>query len=84
MPNSEERVRLRPRSGSGESANEAMGCVFVACGGGIQNRPERPAVRMRQLAGAQAQECCVCCLNRGRPQRGGLEERREGSRCVFT
>lgn len=28
----------------------------------------RPASRMQQLAGAQAQECCVCCLNSGLSQ----------------
>lgn len=38
----------------------------------------RPAVRMQQLAGAQAQECCVCCLNSGLSQwrPGGLEGRK--------
>lgn len=38
----------------------------------------RPAVRMQQLAGAQAQECCVCCLNSGLSQcrPGGAEGRK--------
>lgn len=38
----------------------------------------RPAVRMQQLAEAQALECCVCCLNSGLSQcrPGGAEGRK--------
>lgn len=38
----------------------------------------RPAARMRQLAEAHAQECCVCCLNSGLSHcRSGGDEQRK-------
>lgn len=49
-------------------------CICLCSG----RQAGRPAVRMQQLAWAQAQECCVCCLNTGlsqcRPR--GLEGRK--------
>lgn len=49
-------------------------CICLCSG----RQAGRPAVRMQQLAGAQAQECCVCCLNSGLSQcrPGGAEGRK--------
>lgn len=44
----------------------------------VSSQAGRPVVRMQQLAEAQAQECCVCCLNSGLSQcrPGGAEGRK--------